>query len=513
MIKIVINTAYTLTLKKNNLNLYMYKPKNLYSNVLKTKKVPKKVSKKVPKKVSKKVSKKGSKKKLNKLPPKIFFIQAHSSACTIKDMDSLMESGTLIPIKYLESAYKKYPKYRKQFLEDIEKLRDYDIDNLICHNAVNHKSEKFAEFFCNNCLEETKGKHYLWCKECNDSIHKTKSRKLHNPSLFTTRINLKNDFPKGDKIKVLMGQSSGRAGLVSTIFKMIEEYPSKYSKILNELVDTDINNPTDVSTIIKKLNEITNVSNKKFERVKVLHKNKVDTDFRYYPRINKEKTKSKGKTINKERYIAGPIDFKLNFSPGEHKVLRNGIHWPLGVYNIEDFDNDSLVFDLLVKNKDKVDKFFTVIDTTDKDSTELKTFKKALLLYVDNLSNEQKENSNIYEDSMVIKDYLNIPQDENNANPTPNTNSNYNINRYNKYLFDNLFYKNKKLKTRASISSIISNIIKYEGEHDREMLFIVNQCRTSFLTRDDFNLAESYNEIMEPRTATFHGLRRENSNF
>ena len=80
-------------------------------------------------------------------------------------------------------------------------------------------------------------------------------------------------------------------------------------------------------------------------------------------------------------------------------------------------------------------------------------------------------------------------------------------------MFDNLFYKNKKLKTRASISSIISNIIKYEGEHDREMLFIVNQCRTSFLTRYDFNLAESYNEIMEPRTATFHGLRRENSNF
>ena len=492
----------------------MYKTKKLYSNVVKTKKVskkvPKKVSKKIPKKVSKKVSKKIPKKKL---PPKIFFIQAHSSACTIKDMNSLMESGTRIPIKYLEEAYKKYPKYRKQILEDIEKLREYDIDNLICHNAVNHKSEKFAEFFCNNCLEETKGKHYLWCKECNDHIHKTKSRKLHNPSLFTTRINLRNDFPNGENIKVLMGQSSGRAGLVSTVFKMIEEYPNKYSKILRDLVDTDIKDTKSVNTIIKKLNEITNVSNKKLERIKVLHKNKVDTDFRYYPRINKEKMKSKGKAINKERYIAGPIDFKLNFSPGDQKVLRNGIHWPLGVYNIEDFDNDSLIFDLLIKNKDDIDKFFTVIDTTDKDSTELITFKKALLLYVDKLSKEQKDNSNIYEDSQIIKDYLNIPQDGNNANPTQNkNNNNYNINRYNKYLFDNLFYKNKKLKTRASISSIISNIIKYEGEHDREMVFIVNQCRTSFLTRDDFNLAYSYNEIMEPRTATFHGLRRENSN-
>jgi hypothetical protein len=117
----------------------------------------------------------------------------------------------------------------------------------------------------------------------------------------------------------------------------------------------------------------------------------------------------------------------------------------------------------------------------------------------------------MYEDSLVIKDYLNIPQDGTNAIPIQN-NNNYNINRYNKYLFDNLFYKNKKLNPRVSISSIISNILKYENESDREILFIVNQCRTSFVTRDDFNLAQSYNEIMEPRTATFHGLRRENSN-
>lgn len=491
----------------------MYKPK-LYSNVVKTKKVSKKVAKKGSRKVPKKVSGKGPKKKLPKLPPKIFFIQAHSSACMLKDMDSLMESGTRIPIKYLEAAYKKYPKYRKQIVEDIDKLRNYDIDNLICHNAVNHTSEKFAEFFCNDCLEETKGKYYLWCKECNDSIHKKEAGKLHNPSLFTTRIHLRNDFPEGNKIKVLMGQSSGRAGLVSTIFKMIKEYPYKYSKLLKQLVDTDINDTKSVHTIIRKLNEITNVSNKKLERIRVIHKNKVDTDFRYYPRINIEKYKSKGKTIQKERYIAGPIDFKLNFSPGENKILKNGIHWPLGVYNIEDFKNP-LLFDLLFKNVDNNDIFFNRIDTS-KGSNEMITFKKGLLLYIDTLSKKQKEDSNTYEDSLLIKEFLNIPEDENETKKSSSNSSN--INRYNKYLYDRLFYKNKKLTPRVSISSIISNILNYEGYNNnngtdkREILFIVNQCRTSFIGKHDLNLAQSYNEIMEPRTATFHGLRRENSN-
>tara|TARA_B100000787_G_C16179173_1_gene290774 strand:+ start:174 stop:1460 length:1287 start_codon:yes stop_codon:yes gene_type:complete len=426
----------------------------------------------------------------------------------LKDMDRLMESGTRRPIKYLEEASTKYPKYRKQILEDVEKLRQSD--SLRCHNAVNHKSEKVAEFFCNDCLEGTKGKQYLWCKECNDMIHKKKSLKLHKPILFTTRINLKKDFPEVN-LKVLMGQSSGRAGLFSTVLKMMEEYPNKYRKILKPLIETKITETKTVNTLLKKLNEITNVANKRLESIRVLHKDKVDTDFRYYPRINIEHYKKKGKTLNKERYIAGPIDFNLNFSPGEAPLLKNGVHWPLGVYNVEDMD-DPLIFDLLFKNFDTNNTFFNRIPTTD--TSELRTFKKSLLLYIENVPAKHRENIPMLEDSLVMKDYLNISE----TAKEPSSPSKSHLNRYNQYLYDNLFYKYKKLTPRVSLSSVISTILDYEGNskkdgtEKREILFIVNQCRTSRLEEGDYNLAFAYNESMEPRTSTFHGLRRENSN-
>ena len=229
-----------------------------------------------------------------------------------------------------------------------------------------------------------KRKKYLWCTECNSALHDTTlySTEFHKPLKFNTRIHLENEF---DNVKVLMGQSPGRAGLTKTNFIIIEEYFSKYQNLLTNLVGTDITDTDSITKQIKELNKITNRINKNIKYM--THKNKTDTDFRIYPRFNKKK--------DKKRYIPGPVDVSLNFNINFYTDQKNGIHWPMGVFNIDDFeDRDNIYFELLFNNNENkiLGDFFNTIakpyfnrikksfEITEK--VKHRYFKRALLLQI-----------------------------------------------------------------------------------------------------------------------------------
>ena len=460
---------------------------------------------------------KKSKKIQGKPPPKIFIIQAHSSECYLQDMDKKINDGTIQPIRYLEKAVKKFPKRKQQLQLDIEHLRDYNLDKLICHNFIDHQEERLGEYFCPETMEKTKGKKYLWCKEC---VHNTG---LYNYIKFNTRINLETEFLGKKKVKILMTQSSGRKAFIKTGYNIIEDFHPKFKPLIHNLINTNINHTKSINKQIKHLDIITNDINKKYTRK--FHEDKLDTNFRLYPRINTEKFTEKGKHKTKNRLIAGPINFNLEFNTNNDKDLKNGKDWPLGVYNLEDFnDPENNLFEFLFNDTEyKKRNFFNIIKSSRKVSglhqQNKMGFRRGLLLQINALPISER-NPDSMEDKKLLIDVLNLGKGFK-ANPLDNDRKqNVSINRYNKYLYDNLFDKNKKFKTRVSLREVIDNILIYEGYYGSnwggpqtpEIIFIVNQCRSARLTNDNIPFAEpSYNQTQNPRTRNFFRARREDS--
>tara|TARA_B100000767_G_scaffold186282_1_gene173763 strand:- start:592 stop:2145 length:1554 start_codon:yes stop_codon:yes gene_type:complete len=505
-----------------------------YSQVVKTKKrispSKKTKSKKVnPFLVSKSIIKfkKGltkNKSKQQSLEPLIFIIQGHSGSCFLKDMDLNIYSGTLKPIHFLEKASNKYPKKRTQIIKDIEKLRTYDIKNIFCHKYSIICNKK-ALYFCEECLNDTKGKKYFWCEDCNYYLHNDLGKELHKSIKFNNRIDIDNEFKfKDEKIKILMAQSSGRAGLIKTGFVMLEEY-EKYRKPLSDLLNTKPSNIKEIQKQIKNLNILTNRVNPKIQK---LHKNKMDTDFRIYPRINEEKYQDKGKTKTKKRYIPGPIDTSINFNINSNIDQINGVHWPLGIYSYNDFM--PYLYNLLFKNIDKDTQFFNTIKEYKGNLVKVKqNFKRGLLLGLNNLPSEFKDNADIKEDHEYYQDFLNLEKNkddfgfstkklEKNKKGEYTSEKAFHINRYNQYLYENVFNKDNQFKTKINLRDIIYNILNYHGYFKKnrrkksDVIFVINQCRNIIPEKNNIPLGDLYNQTQDPRTINYFTAQRENSN-
>lgn len=408
-------------------------------------------------------------------PPKIFYISAHSSICTFKDMDKIMYNGTHFPIKKLDEASKKYTKHRKQYIKELEILSKHkEID---CHQCLAKNKKTQGRYFCFDCLQETSNKNickYILCKDCNNKIHKESSRHLHRPVLIYDRIDLDKLAPKNSDIKVLIGQSAGRSGIVNTGFYLMREYVGKdgfkylrtnVKKQLHEISDTSFENIKKQDAQMKKLDDMLNLSNKKHN----LHRDGKDTNFRIYPRIS-------GK-----RFIPGPKNVNLNFSINlDLKKNLNGVHWPLGIYNLDDITPEKWL--KLFNNREHESEFFNTItkqenrDNSINKKNEEVSIKKSLLLYLDRPTlYNQKRIPNCKESYETIKEYLNVKHSNSKSSSTNDTH----INRYNHYIYSKLFSKVEK--KHASLEDIIKIICDYEKsismKTHHKFLFIINMCR------------------------------------
>ena len=532
-----------------------------YAAALKSTKPPKKSSKKKSKKSSKKKSKKSSKKKSKKSSkkklekelkeyikfkmrlkqdsptmPNIYLIIAHSSECHLNDIDHKMNSGTLKPIKILEKVAKKYTKHKKQFLEDAESLRNYEGSPEPCHRYYkNHKwtqgkdeyehplnyPSKNSLYFCEQCLKDSsKDKYckYFWCDACSQHHFEDTSKSLHKPIKIDTRINLDtfiseyDDETKG-KLKVLLGQSAGRAGFLSTYYKIIEKITdgnfvnNEFLKLLFDIIDTDKMDTKNIVRQMNQLNQTLNVINPKFKRFKY-HNDKTDTDFRLYPRLNKKTVNNK----TSKRLIHGPHDFELSFEINKSTQGRNknGDTWPLGVYNLKTFSNHT--YEKFFMNKDPYNsEFFNII----KDTSKYTIFPKSLLLKVDKPKQNNIITKRVYSE---ISDTLDINPSTGLHTGTVNP---YAINRYNVGLYNNHFAP--KRTPIIKLSELMKIVLEQDGymEDDEnkkpEAIFITNICRGIM---DDGELSIMVNHtrnttpIKDTNTSLMEILKtmRENSN-
>ena len=428
--------------------------------------------------------------------PNIYLIIAHSSECHLNDIDDKMNSGTLKPIQILEEAAKKYTKHKTQFLNDAESLRNFNGSPEPCHRYYkNHDWNKGKDtsedpdnypfghsvYFCEQCLNESASSKYckyLWCEACVQHHFDDTSKTLHKPIKIDTRINLDtfideyDEIPEG-KLKVLLGQSAGRLGFMSTYYKIIEkitdgnfEY-NKFLKLLFEIIDTDKMDTKNIDRQMKQLNQTLNDINTKFKRFKY-HDDKTDTDFRLYPRLNK-------KTVNgkiSERAIHGPHDFELSFeiNKATHGRNKNGDTWPLGVYNLNTFSN--LSYEKYFMNKDTNDSdFFNLI----KDTSKYTIFPKSLLLKVDKPTQNNIITKRLYSE---ICDTLDL-------NPSTGLHTGkvnpYAINRYNVGLYNKHFAP--KRTSLIKLSELMKIVLEQDGYLDDnenkkpEAIFITNICR------------------------------------
>ena len=419
-------------------------------------------------------------------PPKIFYILAHSSICTIEDMDKTMYNGTHYPIKKLKEASKKYTKHRNKFIKDSELLSKHrEID---CHECLTTNKKTQGKYFCFDCLEETSNKktcRYILCDDCNNKIHDENSRHLHRPVLIYDRIELdkiinintkqKSDNSKKDNIKVLVGQSAGRSGIVNTGFYLMREYVGedgfKYlrtgiKKHLHEISETPYENSKKQNIQMKKLDDMLNLSNKKHN----LHRDGKDTNFRIYPRYA-------GK-----RFIPGPKNVNLSFSINlELDKNLNGVHWPLGVYNLDDLMPEKWM--KLFNNREPESEFFNTIENRNNRINKKMnedSIKKGLLLHLQRPTLfKQKRVPNCKESFETLKEYLNVskPNGESSENHT-------HINRYNHHIYSKLLKEDRKkdklLKTQ-SLEDVIKAVCDYEQIFSRgkqlKFVFIVNMCR------------------------------------
>jgi hypothetical protein len=428
--------------------------------------------------------------------PNIYLIIAHSAECHLKDIDTIMNSGTLKPIKILEKAAKKYTTHKTQFLKDAESLRNYEGSPEPCHRYYkNHKwtqgkdeyehplnyPYKNSLYFCEQCLKDSsKDKYckYFWCDACSQHHFEDTSKSLHKPIKIDTRINLDtfideyNHEAKG-KLKVLMGQSPGRSGFMSTYYKIIEKITdgnfenNEFLKLLFDIIDTDKMETKIIDRQMTQLNKTLNVINPKFKRFKY-HDNKTDTDFRLYPRMNKKTVN--GKTTR--RLIHGPHDFELLFEINKATQGRNknGDSWPLGVYNLKTFS--SIMYNKYFMNKDiNHSEFFNII----KDTSKYTIFPKSLLLKVDKPKQNDIITKRVYSEICRTLDI-----NPSNGLHTGKVNP-YAINRYNVDLYNKHFVP--KRTPLIKLSELMKIVLEQDGylednENKKpEAIFITNICR------------------------------------
>jgi len=456
--------------------------------------------------------------------PNIYIIIAHSSECYIKDIDDILNTGMLKPINILETASKKYTKHRKQFIEDIQLLRDgiipmchkYYKDHKISNGKdINNNPDGYnpAIYFCEKSLEKSSSKKYckyFWCENCIKHYLEDESNILHKPIKIENRINLDypfDDYYKDERLKVLMGQSSGRKGFMRTYYKIINEFignPSnkdnKFKELLFDIIDTTIEetdkNEMNMTKLNKKLNFINKLSKYRYK----LHNNKMDTDFRVYPRINKKKEKGK----IKERYISGPLNFNLSFSihNDKHNLYYCGDSWPLGVYNLKDF-NHNIYNDYFDLNKNK----FNNISYTNKSDMLLKSLLLKVVKPKDFSQTDYIKTCNTFDLDVSTGMYKGTPGKKS-------------INRYNARLYNTHFQPNRN--NQVSMKNLMKSVLELDGYLDddenktTEPLFITNICRGIL---NDGELSNRVNHIRDTTTLTdtnvnvgsFHQLMRNES--
>jgi len=262
-----------------------------------------------------------------------------------------------------------------------------------------------------------------------------------------SRINLKEDFkdvlPYNNKIKFLNGQLSGRMGLTSTSYSIMEFMQS--SDYFRDLIYTSKN-----MNDMKELDNFLNIVSKTHD----YYGDGQDTHFGIYPRTNKN-----GKTIN------GPKDSAVTFLPSTESgkyEFYNGSSWPVGIYELPIFDTNDFFtsnqkYTTLFKNyknsKDPSWDFFSVI----KDPPPHRLLKRGFLLDI--------PQSAEFENESEYLDMLKPEIDE--------------ITKYNKFLMNDISSQEYFSPERYfSLSYLIRNIIRLANiKPDEEIIFITNICR------------------------------------
>ena len=262
---------------------------------------------------------------------RIFMILGHSEECALEDIDK--EIANFLIYKKIKKLYVYHSEYMGDLtlkvlkLLEKEKHKTYilytnlknDIETMKNGEKVKchiHKSID-ASYFCNKCIDEPNI--YFFCDKCINTHNKD-----HNSTLqkLNHRINLNMDFK--NKIRYITGQSSGRAGIISTSFRIMENIQNmpNFRQLIYNSKDKK-----DMKVLDKELNNI----NKLYPGY---HIDKLDTNFAIYPRKNKE------------RIIPGPKNRYISFFPSDNELepytYTNGGTWPMGIFELPIFDIDNI---------------------------------------------------------------------------------------------------------------------------------------------------------------------------
>ena len=420
-----------------------------------------------------------------KLTPRVFLILGHSFECHIDKLSDEIANYNILkilkkkisePKSKSKSKSKDDPDYIKQVNRDYKTLLNGD--KVKCHKHTT----KEATIFCSSCFYNG-DKPYFWCEKCEkDNYANNKGSKPYTVIPLKYRIDLNNDFKKEyptNKIRFMVGQSSGRGGLTTTSFDIISfmQNSPEFRELIYSAKDMK-----DMKHLDKVLNNI------EWQNV---HGDNIDTNFSIYPRKN-----------NSGKFIVGPKNNLNSFFPSSQSksenIFLNGYSWPLGIYELPIFNiNDhreyinnykiNILFrqNGLNKKSNPEWDFFSLIKT----NNPFKAFKRALLL---NLKLPKNKSTATTEETLLM-----------NGLPELNRIAKYNKLLYNEVQWD-LFNAsqnrksnflgpfNKPLTLKKIIKLILDNA---DIKPNEEIIFISNACRNIY--HKDIQLYHKLNQTMD----------------
>ena len=422
-----------------------------------------------------------------KLTPRVFLILGHSLECHIDKLSNEIANYNILKIlkkkisepkskSKSKSKSKDDPDYIKQVNRDYKTLLNGD--KVKCHKHTT----KEATIFCSSCFYNG-DKPYFWCEKCEkDNYANNKGSKPYTVIPLKYRIDLNNDFKKEyptNKIRFMVGQSSGRGGLTTTSFDIISfmQNSPEFRELIYSAKDMK-----DMKHLDKVLNNI------EWQNV---HGDNIDTNFSIYPRKN-----------NSGKFIVGPKNNLNSFFPSSQSksenIFLNGYSWPLGIYELPIFNiNDhreninnykiKILFrqNGLNKKSNPEWDFFSLIKT----NNPFMAFKRALLL---NLKLPKNKSTATTEETLLM-----------NGLPELNRIAKYNKLLYNEVQWD-LFNAsqnrksnflgpfNKPLTLKKIIKLILDNA---DIKPNEEIIFISNACRNIY--HKDIQLYHKLNQTMD----------------
>ena len=402
--------------------------------------------------------------------PRVFMILGHSYECILEKIDINPKVYEILKKEYENqkgyfefvtnnSNINKNPQYIffKELEETINTVDSGMTEWLVSKWGTSSESKIEPAFYFNKTRFDNNQSGFLCDKSCSTFFGKDelillfedtdKLALVEDPSRIDLRYDFEDILPN-NQIKFLNGQSTGRAGLISTSFNIMEFMQKKED--FRQLIynSKNMNDMTE-------LNRYLNISNKYYK----YHRDFTDTDFGIYPRINYNGTE-----------INGPKDTNISFNPSsDNNEYINGLVWPLGIFELPMFDtslvsskDSNLKYNTMFKNyKGNIDfgitsdpkwDFYTII----KNTTPSNIINRAMLLEIPNTKPSPE------------KEFIDMIGDEIKT-----------ITKYNRFLVSKMktptyFNPDKEFK----LSDLIRNTIMLADiKPDEDVIFISNVCR------------------------------------